>query len=236
MRTKFALLGAVIALALMPMTAAAQRGSSGQLNIIYWQAPSILNPYLSGGTKDVESSNIVLEPLARYNEVGELVPWLAESIPTVENGGVSQDLTSITWTLQEGLLWSDGTPVTSADVAFTAQYCMDPEGGCAQLRVFNGVQSVDIVDERTVTVRFDAPTPVPYGPFVSMASPIIQQAQFAECTGTRARRWICRNPIPQRCQAFRPRICQTTRHPPPSPRRPGGAAVRHGWGSAASDP
>tara|TARA_R110002124_G_scaffold106467_23_gene258456 strand:- start:2054 stop:3760 length:1707 start_codon:yes stop_codon:yes gene_type:complete len=186
MRTKFALLGAVIALALMPMTAAAQRGSSGQLNIIYWQAPSILNPYLSGGTKDVESSNIVLEPLARYNEVGELVPWLAESIPTVENGGVSQDLTSITWTLQEGLLWSDGTPVTSADVAFTAQYCMDPEGGCAQLRVFNGVQSVDIVDDRTVTVQFDAPTPVPYGPFVSMASPIIQQAQFAECTGTRA--------------------------------------------------
>ena len=28
------------------------RGSDGELKIIYWQAVSILNPYLSGGTKD----------------------------------------------------------------------------------------------------------------------------------------------------------------------------------------
>jgi peptide/nickel transport system substrate-binding protein len=61
-----------------------------------------------------------------------MVPWLAESIPTVENGGVSEDLTSITWTIAEGIVWSDGTPLTSADVAFTYEYCTHPEGGCAQ--------------------------------------------------------------------------------------------------------
>ena len=186
MNSKFALFGAAVAFAMMPLAAYADRGESGQLNIIYWQAPSILNPYLSGGTKDVDSSNMILEPLARYNEVGELVPWLAQSIPTVENGGVSEDLMSITWTLNEGLLWSDGTPVTSADVAFTAEYCMHPEGGCAQLRNFNGVESVEIVDDLTVTVHFADSTPVPYGPFVAMTSPIIQAAQFAECTGARA--------------------------------------------------
>ena len=186
MKTKFALFGAATALALLPMTASAQRGSSGHLNVIYWQAPSIMNPYLSGGTKDVDAANIVLEPLARYNGDGVLVPWLAQEVPTVENGGVAADLTSITWRLQEGLLWSDGTPVTSADVAFTAQYCMDPAGGCAQLRQFNGVESVEVVDELTVTVHFAQPTPVPYGPFVTMGSPIIQAAQFAECLGARA--------------------------------------------------
>jgi hypothetical protein len=42
-----------------------------------------------------------------------MVPWLAEDIPTVENGGVSEDLTSITWTIAEGIMWSDGTPLTS---------------------------------------------------------------------------------------------------------------------------
>ena len=68
-----------------------------------------------------------------------LVPYLTEEIPTVANGGVSEDLTSITWKLKEGLLWSDGSPVTSADLVFTAQYCMDPEGGCAQLAKFDGV-------------------------------------------------------------------------------------------------
>lgn len=93
--------------------AVAQEGDT--LNILYWQAVSTLNPYLSGGTKDIEGGSLVLEPLARYNELGEMVPWLVDEIPTVENGGVSEDLMSITWTLSEGLVWSDGTPVTSAE-------------------------------------------------------------------------------------------------------------------------
>lgn len=100
------LMGAAAAM-LTPLAAVAQegaeRGSSGHLNIIYWQAPSTLNPYLSGGTKEVESASLVLESLARFNESGEMVPWLAESIPTVENGGVAEDLTSITWTIAEGV-------------------------------------------------------------------------------------------------------------------------------------
>jgi peptide/nickel transport system substrate-binding protein len=183
---KHILMGAAASLALLPVQALAERGSSGHLNIIYWQAPSILNPYLSGGTKDVESSSMILEPLARYNEQGELVAWLAESIPTVENGGVAEDLRSITWTLREGLLWSDGTPVTSADVAFSAEYCMHPEGGCAQAARYQDIESVVVVDERTVTVNFSVPKPVPYGPFVTAQGVIIQAAQFAECLGARA--------------------------------------------------
>ncbi|MEZ5752913.1 MAG: peptide ABC transporter substrate-binding protein [Paracoccaceae bacterium] len=203
MTSRMSLLGAAAALALTPFAAMAERGASGHLNMVYWQAPSIMNPYLSGGTKEQEASSIVLEPLARYNENGELVAWLAESIPTVENGGVAADLMSITWRLREGLVWSDGTPVTSADVAFTAEYCMHPEGGCAQLRNFNGVEGVDVVDERTVTVRFGAPTPVPYGPFVSANSPIIQRAQFENCLGPRAPECTDANFSPIGTGAFR---------------------------------
>jgi len=69
-----------------------ERGRDGEVKIIYWQAPSIMNPYLSGVTKDLEAASLVIEPLARYNELGDMVPWLAEGVPTVENGGVSQDL------------------------------------------------------------------------------------------------------------------------------------------------
>jgi peptide/nickel transport system substrate-binding protein len=46
-----------------------------------------MNPYLSAGTKDVEASSLVLEPLARYDEHANCVPWLAAEIPTLENGG-----------------------------------------------------------------------------------------------------------------------------------------------------
>jgi len=170
----------------MASAAAAERGSDGQVNIIYWQASSIMNPYLSGGTKDLEAASLVIEPLARYDETGAIVPWLVEEVPTVENGGVSDDLTKITWTLKEGLVWSDGTPVTSEDVKFSWQYCTAEGGGCAQIEKYGGIKSIDTPDERTVVVNFKGPKPFPYTAFVGAQSPIIQKAQFADCLGPKA--------------------------------------------------
>lgn len=174
----------------------AERGADGQVNILYWQAPSILNPYLSGGTKDLEAASLILEPLARYDETGRMVPWLAERIPTVENGGVSGDMTAITWTLQDGLSWSDGTPVTSQDVKFTWDYCTAPGGGCAQVEKYSGIEAIDIIDPRSVRVRFDAPMPFPYSAFVGAQSPILQKAQFADCMGPRAAECTAQNFAP----------------------------------------
>ena len=185
MNIKTLMLGAVASAALAP-AAFAERGSDGQVNIIYWQAPSIMNPFLSGGTKDVEAASLVLEPVARYNPQGELVPWLATEIPTVANGGVSEDLTTITWKLKSGLKWSDGTDFTSEDVKFTYEYCTHPEGGCAQLTKFGGVTSVETPDDLTVVVTFEGPTPSPYGPFVGVENPILQAAQFKDCLGAKA--------------------------------------------------
>ncbi|MCZ4268078.1 MAG: peptide ABC transporter substrate-binding protein [Pseudomonadota bacterium] len=185
MTLKTLLLGAVATAAVAP-AAFAERGSDGQVNIIYWQAPSIMTPFLSGGTKDVEAASLVIEPLARFNASGEMVPWLVEEIPTVSNGGVSEDLTQITWKLKPGIKWSDGTDLTSADVKFTYEYCTHPEGGCAQVTKFEGVTGVETPDENTVVVTFDKATPYPYGPFVGGESPIIQAAQFGECLGAKA--------------------------------------------------
>ncbi len=185
MKLKTLMLGAAAAVAFAP-AAMAERGSDGEVRIIYWQAPSILNPFLSGGTKDTEASSIIVEPLARYNASGELVPWLVDEIPTVNNGGVTEDLTQITWKLTEGLVWSDGTPFTSEDVKFTYEYCTHPEGGCAQLTKFEGIASVETPDELTVVVTFEEPQPVPYSAFVGNESPILQKAQFENCVGAAA--------------------------------------------------
>jgi peptide/nickel transport system substrate-binding protein len=185
MQFKSLMLTAAAGLVLAP-AAFAERASDGEVKIIYWQAPSILNPFLSGGTKDVESASLVVEPLARYNENGELVAWLAAEVPTVGNGGVSEDLTSITWKISPDLKWSDGSAFTSADVKFTYEYCTHPEGGCAQLTKFEGVSSVETPDDVTVVVNFEKPTPNPYGPFVGGESPILQAAQFADCLGAAA--------------------------------------------------
>ena len=66
------------------------------LNILYWQSASHANPYLSDGFKEIDAGAPTLEPLANYDPDGNLVPNLAEEIPTVTNGGVAEDFTSIT--------------------------------------------------------------------------------------------------------------------------------------------
>ena len=190
MKLKTLLMGAIASTAFAPLAFAdghsGERGRDGDVKIIYWQAPSILNPFLSGGTKDVESASLIIEPLARYNETGALVPWLVDEVPTVANGGVSEDLKQITWKLSAGITWSDGSPLTSADVKFTAEYCMHPEGGCAQGAKFDGVDSIETPDAQTVVINFAEPKPNPYGPFTGGESPIIQAAQFADCLGAKA--------------------------------------------------
>jgi peptide/nickel transport system substrate-binding protein len=185
MKMRHALLSAAAMIVAAP-AAMAERGSDGHLNILYWQAVSIMNPYLSGGTKDIEAASLVIEPLARHDQDGNMVPWLAADIPTLENGGVSEDLMTITWSLKPDLLWSDGTAVTANDVVFTWQYCTAEGGGCAQGAKFQGVASVEALDDLTVKVTFDAPTPYPYNPFVGAQSPVIQAAQFADCLGPNA--------------------------------------------------
>ena len=156
------------------------------VTILYWQAVSSLNPFLAGGTKEIDAAALILEPLARYDENGVLIPWLATEIPTVENGGIAEDLMSITWHLQDGLVWSDGTPVTANDAVFTWQYCTDEATGCAQITNFTDVTNVEATDDQTVVVTFGVPKPFPYGPFVGSTSPLLQAAQFADCIGAAA--------------------------------------------------
>lgn len=183
---KLMLAASAAAFALTAAPAMAERGTDGDLKIIFWQAVSTMNPYLSGGTKEVYAASMVIEPLARYDETGALVPMLAAEIPTVENGGVSADLKSVTWKLKPDLKWSDGTAVTADDAIFTWKYCTAPDGGCAQGAYFEGVTNVEAIDASTIKVSFADAKPYPYSAFVGAQSPIIQAAQFKDCLGVKA--------------------------------------------------
>ncbi|MDO5705039.1 MAG: peptide ABC transporter substrate-binding protein [Paracoccus sp. (in: a-proteobacteria)] len=181
MRIRALILGTACAVAAGP--ALAERGSDGELRVLYWQAASVLNPYLSTGAKDIDPASMVIEPLALVAPDGSLIPQLAERIPTLENGDIAADYTSVVWRLKPGLLWSDGSPVTAEDVKFTADYCMTPDFGCAVLAEFDGIASVEVLDPLSVRITFDQPRYAPLQAFVGGRTPVLQKAQFQGCTG-----------------------------------------------------
>ncbi len=160
--------------------------SMTELKLLYWQAPSTMNPYLSSGTKDIEAASVVVEPLAHFDVDGNRVPILAVEIPTHENGGISEDYTSITWKLRDDIVWSDSSKFTANDVVFTWEYCSHEEFGCTASNLFDDVEAVVAVDDFTVQVNFYGPTAYPYGPFIGSVCPILQREQFSDCLGLKA--------------------------------------------------
>ncbi|WP_174842814.1 peptide ABC transporter substrate-binding protein [Candidatus Oscillochloris fontis] len=160
--------------------------SGGTLKILYSQAITVLNPYLSSGSKDLDGATIILEPLAHYNQDDQLVPALAAEIPSLDNGGIADDYRSITWKLKPDVLWSDGTPFTAQDVVFTWRYCTDVATGCVWTSLFANVEQIEALDAATVKITWKQPTPNPFTTFVSRSGLILQQAQFANCIGANA--------------------------------------------------
>src|SRR5580700_7058213 len=59
-------------------------GGGGPLKLLFWQAPTLLNPHFAVGTKDQEASRIFYEPLAGWDGDGNLAPILAAEIPSLE--------------------------------------------------------------------------------------------------------------------------------------------------------
>lgn len=168
-------------------TAASARGTGGELKIIYWQAPTILNPHQAGGTKDNDASRLIVEPLASWGADGKPVAILAAEIPTVTNGGVSKDLTTVTWKLKTGVKWSDGSAFTADDVAFMFTYRCNAETAATTAGACKSTASVTAKDPNTVVVTYKQPNANFYEWGVGVADSILQKAQFNDCVGTKAK-------------------------------------------------
>ena len=166
--------------------AASTAGAGDNLLIFQWQAPSQANALISNGTKDLLAGSLVSEPLIEFNPNGEPVAALAAEVPSISNGGIAADLTSVTFNLKDCVTWSDGTPFTSEDVVFSYEYCADEATGCS-IDPPTQVTSVEAINDLTVLVTFDSPQPFPFIIFSSyQGGTIIQKAQFADCVGAAA--------------------------------------------------
>ena len=166
---------------------AAEAGGGGLLRLLWWQAPTIINPHLSTGTKDFDASRICLEPLADFDADGAMLLALAAEEPTVENGMVSEDGTEVTWSLQQGVKWHDGEDFTADDVVFTWEFASNPETAAVSSGVFASVTSVEAVDDYTVKITFSAPNPAWFDVFTGPNGMILPEHVFAEYMGAASR-------------------------------------------------
>lgn len=141
----------------------------GLLRVSYKYEPSTYNRFVSADSTDDGLARLIHATLVRLNRAtGQLEPRLAREWTSSPDG--------LIWTfkLREGVLFSDGTPFTAADVVFSFQALYDP-------KVNSQIGSSLLINDKPLTVRAtDAHTvvitlPAPYGPGISLldAVPIL---------------------------------------------------------------
>jgi peptide/nickel transport system substrate-binding protein len=134
------------------------RGEGGELRLIQWQAPTTANAHTGTGTKDFLAGQLVQEPLLEYMPDGSIFARLVTEVPSVENGLLAEDLSSVTFKLLEGVTWSDGEPFTANDVVFTWQWVTNPDNAAVSAEPWSVVESIEAVDDLTAEVTFKQPS------------------------------------------------------------------------------
>lgn len=142
--------------ALLALAAAALPGceaerpvrTGGTAVIVYAGSPRTANPLAAADAYSLEMSrSLLLLPLLDYAPDLTLEPRLAES-------WTSEGDTAVVFHLRRDVPWSDGTPTTAYDVAFTIDRAMDPATGYPNRAQLEHVLGVVVVDSYTVRVRF----------------------------------------------------------------------------------
>ena len=165
-----------------------RRGGGGALKVLWWQAPTLLNPHFAVGTKDQDGSRIFYEPLAAFDPDGNLFPILAAEIPSTENGGVAKDGKSVTWKLKRNVAWHDGKPFTADDIVFNWEYAADPATAAVTGGAYRDIERIDKLDSHTVRLAFKNPTPFWFDAFCgAQRGQIIPKHLFEAYKGDKSR-------------------------------------------------
>ena len=157
--------------------AAAEPGTPVAGGTSIWAAesdPVALNPITNSNFASTQAFEHAYESLTAYDSELNILPSLAESWETPD------DLTHI-FHLRQGVKWHDGSDFTAADVKYTFDIVLDPEGPAVWRSNFDQVESVEVVDDHTITFKTKAPFPPLLGAFAILrSSAIIKQGALEE--------------------------------------------------------
>jgi peptide/nickel transport system substrate-binding protein len=138
--------------AMLALTAGAAMAQQTTLTVGMQLEPPMLDP--TGGAAaaidEVVYAN-VFEGLTRFAADGSVIPGLAESWE------ISEDGTTYTFHLREGVSFHDGAAMTAEDVVFSLDRARAEGSTNAQAALFANITGVEAVDDTTVTVTLDGP-------------------------------------------------------------------------------
>jgi peptide/nickel transport system substrate-binding protein len=119
--------------------------------------PATLDPGLQYDTNSYTVyRNIFDQILRRDPSTNKIVPWLATKWKRVND-------TTWQFTMRKGVKFSDGTPLTAEDAAFSIERILDPATASAQAANFAAIASASASGSTlTVTTKFPSPTLLSY--------------------------------------------------------------------------
>ena len=138
--------------ALAALLTAPATAQQTDLTIALQLEPPHLDPTsaAAGAIDSVLYSN-VFEGLTRFMSDGSVVAGLAESWE------ISEDGTTYTFALRDGVTFHDGTTMDAEDVKFTLDRARAEDSANAQKSLFAGISEVTVIDPTTVEVKLSAP-------------------------------------------------------------------------------
>ncbi|MFZ2098298.1 MAG: peptide ABC transporter substrate-binding protein [Anaerolineales bacterium] len=98
-----------------------------------------------------------------FDDNNDPFPYLVTEIPSIDNGGITNDGRSITLKLRDDIVWSDGVPITSADFKFTYDMIMSDSNAVNTRSPYDQIESLETPDPQTVVITFTDP----YAPWVA---------------------------------------------------------------------
>jgi peptide/nickel transport system substrate-binding protein len=116
-----------------------------------------LNPILSTQQFEIQAEALSFDVLVATDGQGRDVPMLAARVPSMQNGDISSDGRTIVYRLRHGVLWQDGAPFSSADVAFTWHAIMNPNTLVASRHGYDQIERIDTPDRYTAVFHLKRP-------------------------------------------------------------------------------
>lgn len=137
---------------------------TGQIVIGVSQEPTVFNPLMPRIEVDDGVQLSLFDGLVRINPEGEFIPSLAAEVPTIENGGLSEDGLNWRLKLRDDVTWHDGTPFTAEDVKFTLDLVVDPNFRSWRTTGHNLVRDIEVVSPTEIKWRMEEP----FAPYMSI--------------------------------------------------------------------